>query len=121
LLPPAFPQVRRTKEVLSANTGAPFSVEELHEGLDFSSSIKREELEEMAGGWRAGAGAAAPAAAPAAASQSAGRRLAAAAAGERRGRAGSAVQHSAQPGGSSEQQQQQQQRQRQRQRQRQER
>jgi molecular chaperone DnaK (HSP70) len=42
--------VRRTKEILSANTGAPFSVEELHEGLDFSSSIKREEFEEMAGG-----------------------------------------------------------------------
>eukprot|EP00882_Tetradesmus_deserticola_P018739 GHRQ01020125.1.p1 GENE.GHRQ01020125.1~~GHRQ01020125.1.p1 ORF type:complete len:482 (+),score=182.99 GHRQ01020125.1:103-1446(+) len=42
-------QVRRTKEVLSANTGAPFSVEELHEGKDFQSSIKRKEFEALAG------------------------------------------------------------------------
>ncbi|WIA37837.1 hypothetical protein OEZ86_014693 [Tetradesmus obliquus] len=42
-------QVRRTKEVLSANSAAPISVEELHEGKDFQSSIKREEFEAMAG------------------------------------------------------------------------
>lgn len=28
-------QVRRTKEMLSANSAAPFSVEELYEGIDF--------------------------------------------------------------------------------------
>lgn len=42
-------QVRRTKEVLSANTAAPMTVEELHGGRDFQSSIKREEFEKMAG------------------------------------------------------------------------
>jgi hypoxia up-regulated 1 len=42
-------QVRRTKEVLSANSAAPISVEELHEGKDFQSSIKREEFEALAG------------------------------------------------------------------------
>jgi molecular chaperone DnaK (HSP70) len=42
-------QVRRTKEILSANTAAPISVEELHNGQDFSSSIKRADLENLAG------------------------------------------------------------------------
>jgi hypoxia up-regulated 1 len=42
-------QVRRTKEMLSANTAAPFSVEELHEGKDFQTSITREKFEELAG------------------------------------------------------------------------
>jgi len=42
-------QVRRTKEMLSANTAAPFSVEEMHEGKDFQSSITREKFEELAG------------------------------------------------------------------------
>jgi molecular chaperone DnaK (HSP70) len=42
-------QVRRTKEVLSANSASPLSVEELHEGRDFQSSIKREEFEALAG------------------------------------------------------------------------
>ena len=28
-------QVRRTKEILSANTAAPLSVEELHDGIDY--------------------------------------------------------------------------------------
>ncbi|KIZ04287.1 hypothetical protein MNEG_3673 [Monoraphidium neglectum] len=41
-------QVRRTKEILSANSDAPFSVEELHEGRDFQSSIKRADFEELA-------------------------------------------------------------------------
>lgn len=35
------PQVKRTKEILSANTDAPLSVEELHNGLDFRSTITR--------------------------------------------------------------------------------
>ena len=34
-------QVKRTKEVLSANTFAPISVEELQEGHDFRSRIDR--------------------------------------------------------------------------------
>jgi hypoxia up-regulated 1 len=53
-------QVRRTKEILSANTAAPISVEELHGGLDFQSSIKREEFEALAGSFweRAAVGAA---------------------------------------------------------------
>jgi hypothetical protein len=42
-------QVRRTKEVLSANTFAPITVEELHDGKDFQSTIKREEFEDLAG------------------------------------------------------------------------
>lgn len=42
-------QVRRTKEILSANTAAPITVEELHAGKDFQSSIKRSEFEELAG------------------------------------------------------------------------
>eukprot|EP00879_Flechtneria_rotunda_P033462 GHRR01037062.1.p1 GENE.GHRR01037062.1~~GHRR01037062.1.p1 ORF type:complete len:107 (+),score=29.83 GHRR01037062.1:412-732(+) len=41
-------QVRRTKEILSANSAAPMSVEELHAGKDFQSSIKREVFEAMA-------------------------------------------------------------------------
>jgi hypothetical protein len=51
-------QVRRTKEILSANTDAPFNVEELHEGRDFSSSISRADFEAMAekvrGAWGPG-------------------------------------------------------------------
>jgi hypothetical protein len=42
-------QVRRTKEVLSANSGAPFNVEELHEGRDYASHITRDTFEELAG------------------------------------------------------------------------
>jgi hypoxia up-regulated 1 len=42
-------QVRRTKEVLSANTFAPITVEELHDGKDFQSTIKREEFDDLAG------------------------------------------------------------------------
>lgn len=42
-------QVRRTKEVLSANSAAPITVEELHAGQDFQSSIKRAEFEDLAG------------------------------------------------------------------------
>lgn len=42
-------QVRRTKEILSANTAAPITVEELHAGKDFQSSIKRSEFEDLAG------------------------------------------------------------------------
>ncbi len=42
-------QVRRTKEMLSANTGAPLSVEEMHGGEDFRTSITRQQMEELAG------------------------------------------------------------------------
>lgn len=42
-------QARRTKEMLSANTEAPFIVEELLDGKDFRSSMKRQELESLAG------------------------------------------------------------------------
>lgn len=42
-------QVRRTKEILSANSAAPFSVEELHQGRDFQSTITRDEFEALAG------------------------------------------------------------------------
>jgi hypoxia up-regulated 1 len=42
------PQVKRTKEVLSANSEAHISVEELFEGRDFRSSIKREAFEALA-------------------------------------------------------------------------
>lgn len=42
-------QVRRTKEILSANTAAPISVEELHGGKDFQSSISRDDFEKLAG------------------------------------------------------------------------
>ncbi|EFJ52505.1 heat shock protein Hsp70G [Volvox carteri f. nagariensis] len=41
-------QVRRTKEMLSANSAAPCTVEELHDGRDFQSSITREEFESLA-------------------------------------------------------------------------
>ncbi|KAF5840430.1 Hsp70 protein-domain-containing protein [Dunaliella salina] len=42
-------QIRRTKEVLSANSAAPVSVEELHEGIDYQASITREDFEKLAG------------------------------------------------------------------------
>lgn len=45
----ASAQARRTKEMLSANTEAPFIVEELLDGQDFRSSIKRQQLEDLAG------------------------------------------------------------------------
>ena len=35
-------QVKRTKEVLSANLEAPISVEEILDGIDFRSSITRQ-------------------------------------------------------------------------------
>ncbi|GFR42342.1 hypothetical protein Agub_g3033, partial [Astrephomene gubernaculifera] len=41
-------QVRRTKEMLSANSAAPCSVEELYDGRDFQSSISREAFEGLA-------------------------------------------------------------------------
>lgn len=41
-------QVRRTKEILSANSDAPFSVEELHEGRDFQASVSRADFEALA-------------------------------------------------------------------------
>jgi hypoxia up-regulated 1 len=41
--------VQRTKEMLSANIQAPFYVEELHGGIDFSTSVTRSKLEELAG------------------------------------------------------------------------
>eukprot|EP00193_Tetraselmis_chui_P004076 CAMPEP_0177768970 /NCGR_PEP_ID=MMETSP0491_2-20121128/10035_1 /TAXON_ID=63592 /ORGANISM="Tetraselmis chuii, Strain PLY429" /LENGTH=991 /DNA_ID=CAMNT_0019285873 /DNA_START=172 /DNA_END=3147 /DNA_ORIENTATION=- len=40
--------VKKTKEVLSANKGAPIYSEELHEGIDFSSSISRDTFEGLA-------------------------------------------------------------------------
>jgi hypoxia up-regulated 1 len=40
-------QVKRTKEILSANSEAPISVEELHDGIDFRSSITREHFETL--------------------------------------------------------------------------
>ncbi|CAJ2668459.1 heat shock protein 70 kDa [Trifolium pratense] len=40
-------QVKRTKEILSANTAAPISVESLHGDLDFRSTITREKFEEL--------------------------------------------------------------------------
>ncbi|EIE21504.1 HSP70-domain-containing protein [Coccomyxa subellipsoidea C-169] len=42
-------QVKRTKEILSANSEAPISVEELHNGIDFRSRITREQFEGLAG------------------------------------------------------------------------
>ncbi|CAL8469535.1 g9076 [Coccomyxa elongata] len=42
-------QVKRTKEILSANSEAPISVEELHSGTDFRSRITREQFEGLAG------------------------------------------------------------------------
>jgi hypoxia up-regulated 1 len=44
-------QVRRTKEILSANAAAPFSAEELHNGVDFSTTVSREQLETLADPW----------------------------------------------------------------------
>lgn len=40
-------QVKRTKEILSANTAAPISVESLHADTDFRSTITREKFEEL--------------------------------------------------------------------------
>ncbi|XP_078149329.1 heat shock protein 70 (Hsp 70) family protein [Carex rostrata] len=42
-------QVKRTKEILSANTAAPISVESLYDDLDFRSTIIREKFEELCG------------------------------------------------------------------------
>lgn len=40
-------QVKRTKEILSANTAAPISVESLYDDRDFRSAITREKFEEL--------------------------------------------------------------------------
>ncbi|VFQ92692.1 unnamed protein product [Cuscuta campestris] len=40
-------QVKRTKEILSANTAAPISVESFYDDRDFRSSITREKFEEL--------------------------------------------------------------------------
>jgi hypoxia up-regulated 1 len=40
-------QVRKTKEILSANKEAPLSVEGMHEDVDFRATIKRDTFEEM--------------------------------------------------------------------------
>ncbi|MBA0723717.1 hypothetical protein Golax_004274 [Gossypium laxum] len=40
-------QVKRTKEILSANTAAPISVESLYDDRDFRSTITREKFEEL--------------------------------------------------------------------------
>ncbi|XP_042436659.1 heat shock 70 kDa protein 17-like [Zingiber officinale] len=40
-------QVKRTKEILSANTAAPISVESLLDDIDFRSTISREKFEEL--------------------------------------------------------------------------
>ncbi|XP_015880901.3 heat shock 70 kDa protein 17 [Ziziphus jujuba] len=42
-------QVKRTKEILSANTMAPISVESIYDDQDFRSSISREKFEELCG------------------------------------------------------------------------
>ncbi|XP_058071671.1 heat shock 70 kDa protein 17-like [Magnolia sinica] len=42
-------QVKRTKEILSANSVAPISVESLYEDRDFRSTITREKFEELCG------------------------------------------------------------------------
>ena len=39
----------RTKQILSANTEAPISVEELWQDRDFRSTISRDKFEELAG------------------------------------------------------------------------
>lgn len=44
-----YVQVKRTKQILSANTEAPISVEELYQDRDFRSSITRTQFEELAG------------------------------------------------------------------------
>ncbi|PNG99289.1 Heat shock protein 17, partial [Tetrabaena socialis] len=41
-------QVRRTKEMLSANSAAPCTVEELYDGIDFQSTITRDAFEVLA-------------------------------------------------------------------------
>lgn len=43
-------QVKRTKEILSANTMAPISVESIYDDRDFRSSISREKFEELCEG-----------------------------------------------------------------------
>ncbi|KAJ8532039.1 hypothetical protein K7X08_011962 [Anisodus acutangulus] len=43
-------QVKRTKEILSANTAAPISVESIYDDRDFRSSITREKFEELCDG-----------------------------------------------------------------------
>ncbi|CAL5229767.1 g13152 [Coccomyxa viridis] len=48
-------QAKKTKEVLSANTEAPISVEELHNGIDFRSRITRADFEGLAGDFFASA------------------------------------------------------------------
>jgi molecular chaperone DnaK (HSP70) len=40
-------QAKKTKEVLSANTDAPISVEELHNGSDFRSRITRQVAQQL--------------------------------------------------------------------------
>ncbi|CAN6454858.1 unnamed protein product [Victoria cruziana] len=42
-------QVKRTKEILSANTVAPISVESLYDDRDFRSTVTREKFEELCG------------------------------------------------------------------------
>jgi len=42
-------QVRKTKEILSANKEAPFSVESLHDEIDVRSKITRDEFTELSG------------------------------------------------------------------------
>lgn len=42
-------QVRKTKEILSANRDAPFSVESLHDDIDLRSKISRDEFNALAG------------------------------------------------------------------------
>ena len=42
-------QVRKTKEILSANKDAPFSVESLHDEIDLRSKITRDEFSKLAG------------------------------------------------------------------------
>ncbi|ERN07661.1 heat shock 70 kDa protein 17 [Amborella trichopoda] len=42
-------QVKRTKEILSANTAAPISVESIYDDHDFRSTITREKFEELCG------------------------------------------------------------------------
>lgn len=44
------PQVVRTKQILSANSEAPLSVEELWQDRDFRTTISRDKFEELAGG-----------------------------------------------------------------------
>jgi acetyl-CoA acetyltransferase len=46
---PQKKQVKRLKEMLSANTEAPVGVEEMHEGVDFRATVSRATMEELAG------------------------------------------------------------------------